>query len=566
MIKHELYIDGLKMDLGDDFDIALLFQSFFFTDLANIVSNRSYNVKFPPTPNNLKTIGFSSLETVVSNFPFVLHNVEYIRNGYRIIKGGIAVVLAIETQIEIAFTWGSIQNFTGLGNDLISTIFDDVFVFMNEQFPFATNSSNYGLFQVDFGKGIDRSYMNISIKASFLLDKINAKYGLNIDIPNIDKYIIPLTTRNGSMFNYNESLSGYEVIGSGNSMVIYPKGSPNSSYFTPVMNSIFQTGIAFKNGGDVTFTPSFYNSVDTFNFLLNDTVITLNGVLQNGGNWNGYYHFTTPVKFNASAGDVLTFPYKSGEYDGFTLNQYPTEVTFNMSYSINGNLPELTPITFIKTFLSLEGIFAGYGDQIFFKSVDDLYANMPNAIDWTDKLVNETKGFSNPMRKEFNYNSFAQNNVLKWKDDSTVVGGYSGVITVNNKSLDDSKDLLTMTFAASDEKNGMAYIPLFDIDGKFTKGSPKILTLQGVVGRFLEPGYNLNFSGPDGIIARKYQGYQNIVEQINFCRVNCVLSDLDLFNMKMDIPVYFQQFGHYYAPLKIQVKANNLCQCDFLRL
>ena len=62
MTSHEIYIDGHLIDLSDDFDVALLFQSWFFQEITSIASNRSYTAKIPPTPRNILAIGYSSFE------------------------------------------------------------------------------------------------------------------------------------------------------------------------------------------------------------------------------------------------------------------------------------------------------------------------------------------------------------------------------------------------------------------------------------------------------------------------------------------------------------------------
>lgn len=571
METHEIYIDGQAMDLGNNFDIALLFQSFFFTDIKHIVSNRSYTVKFPPTPGNLKAVGFCASETVSSDFPYKTHTVEYYRNGYRIIQGGLAVVLSIETDIEIAFTWGSIQNTSLLGKDKLSSLAIESMKITS--LTYVTPAQKYGLFKIDFGRGQNINYMHPSIRASYIMEKVNAKYGLGINLPNIDKYIIPLITKESAAINRTESRRLYFVAFATGTHIpsIQPAygSQDNSDYFT-----YSGMEITCHVGGEVTLSPNFVHYESHLNIMLNGSPITLQGEYFNGLDpYN--YRFTNVEKIIVSEGDILSFETGMlgwlGGYQ-FTLEIQPEAVKPGMSFPLFENLPDMTILDFIKNILLLEGVFMGYANGIIIKSVDDILANLPNAIDWTDKLTNETTDFSVPPFKTFNHNELAQRNLLKWKDDDSVLGNYDGVLTVANTTLEPEKELFSLNFAPSDTQGGVALVPLYGADGSFKTVQNRILFSHKYFinddesGVFQVYNYSLSFSGTYGIINRKYVGYQKVINKLAMIRVKCVLSDVDLVVLRSDFPVYFSQYGHSYAILRVQVKKNNECLIDLIKL
>ena len=51
-MRNELFIDGVKVDLGEDTRIVLNYKSNLFSDLSKIVSNNSKTIKLPKTIHN----------------------------------------------------------------------------------------------------------------------------------------------------------------------------------------------------------------------------------------------------------------------------------------------------------------------------------------------------------------------------------------------------------------------------------------------------------------------------------------------------------------------------------
>ena len=274
MTSHEIYIDGHFIDLSDDFDVALLFQSWFFQEITSITSNRSYTAKIPPTPRNIRAIGYSSFEDIVSDYPYKRHTVDYYRNGFQIIRNGLAVITSIDSNINFTFTWGSIQNFSKLSDDSLQDLDDGTFYAWNSTSALLTTADNFGLYKIDFGKGFtDPQYINPSVRASYILDRVKAKYGIDFNFVDAGKYIVPLLLNNGGACNETESLTefynGESIDGLSHPFMVI-SGNPNAAYFV-INNHVDSTsgysGVAIVCTGKVTFAPAFCYPGETCRYV-----------------------------------------------------------------------------------------------------------------------------------------------------------------------------------------------------------------------------------------------------------------------------------------------------------
>lgn len=115
-MRDELYIDGIKVDMGDS-DISLEYRSNIFTDISKIVSNFSYTIKLPKTKNNLRLIECAHIPSAVSTFPYISHSAIMLRDGVQIIDKANVILISVSDTIEIALSWGNINNFEVMVNN-----------------------------------------------------------------------------------------------------------------------------------------------------------------------------------------------------------------------------------------------------------------------------------------------------------------------------------------------------------------------------------------------------------------------------------------------------------------
>ena len=93
---------------------SLVYQSPIFTDIDNIVSNRTNSVNFPVTRNNLNAIDNCQMTSGSSKFAYRRHTVKYYRDGVQIFSGYGTLMSVTQTQIKFTFTWGNVAAFKKL--------------------------------------------------------------------------------------------------------------------------------------------------------------------------------------------------------------------------------------------------------------------------------------------------------------------------------------------------------------------------------------------------------------------------------------------------------------------
>lgn len=117
MMEHQLYIDGVLMDLSDDFSIVLDIKSNLFRAITEITANNTYTVSIPKTVHNMTAINWADKPKAGSRYPYKFHDCRYIRNGLEIIKHGKITLMSIEDNIELSIYWGIFPAFSKLKED-----------------------------------------------------------------------------------------------------------------------------------------------------------------------------------------------------------------------------------------------------------------------------------------------------------------------------------------------------------------------------------------------------------------------------------------------------------------
>jgi hypothetical protein len=228
------------------------------------------------------------------------------------------------------------------------------------------------------------------------------------------------------------------------------------------------------------------------------------------------------------------------------------------------NLPNIKQIDFIKAIASMLGVFAvaEEGNVIRFVSVETLVGNKSKALNWTRKVV-ATFQENKPKEISFSLDDFAQRNNYLWKEDSTVSGDYSGYIVVDDETLDYENDVITLPFSPTEMYKGIAKIPLYsyDKDGKlqYSTVESRLLLLSGVSGVFTGLDW-------ETLINKNYSKYQELVRKPVILTEKIEVSDIDLKELDMTVPVYLGQYGRYYAIISIKAEDTGICECKLLQL
>lgn len=239
-------------------------------------------------------------------------------------------------------------------------------------------------------------------------------------------------------------------------------------------------------------------------------------------------------------------------------------------FPIIANLPEMKQIDFIKAIAAILGVFAVPGkndsNAIDFVSVDSIKGNKNKAYDWTKKVV-ATYRENKPNMLEYRLDDFAQQNYLRYKEDSTVNGSYDGALQVLDYTLESERDILTLPFAGTDMAGGMASIKLYkyDSDGRpsLEKLEPRILLYTDDANVIKGTFEGLDFSS---IINTYYKDYGEVIYMPKIITEKIEISDIELKSLDMTVPVYLAQYGRYYAIISIKAEDTGICECKLLQL
>lgn len=620
-----LFIDGELVDLDDNTKVTLNIKSNLFTDLSKIVSNNSYTIKLPKTVRNQKVIKHSDLPACSTDYPRKFHLARYFRNGVEIIPKGKAVFMSGSDSFEIALTWGNISLLSDIieGGKTLNDLKDSssgYYLIWKRDISNYQVAANFIMSDMNMGiKGYDtKNYIHPCVRAGWILERISKDNGINFLFPTnitdnfISKLLIPMLTKKGKGEDDNNQFGisyeydngtrqnhDYGYVLRGNTPT-YKKTDylETVDLNTSVSPSKYEGMKILKNNtkihirgrmffdftGSTVPNPRFvaYKVVDgTAEEVFSVSYIDL----ENKGSQTWFVSFEyddyTTVLF---AGDVIYFAFAD---TGFFTNNWGittfvvgllafTEETSVFEdgvsdgyFPIISNLPNVKQIDFIKALASMSGTFAVVKDDttIQFVSMDEVISNKSKALDWTRKVVASYQE-NKPKIISFLLDGFAQKNMYRWKNDSSVSDSYDGYIYVDDETIEVSKDSVTLPFAATDMRADKAYIPLYEYGdndevGKLGKAEPRILSETNNNGKSKATFTGLRWST---LLDRNYQSYKKAVRNPVIITENIEISDIDLKVLDMTVPIYLGQYGRYYALISVKSEDTGVCECKLLQL
>lgn len=630
MTYYELYINDILCDLSSDNYISLVYQSPIFSGLDIIQSNRSYNIDLPLTPKNRKAIGYAERTDIYTDAPYVKLPARLYQEGVPLFTSGYAVITEISDVISVVLTWGNVDNFQPLFDANLRDLAQTLYSMNIGSIPWNSASAlleygyerpQMGFFGIDFGQGIANSeYMHPSIEVQDVLTAIERYNGITIDGKErlygglTYPLLLPLVSINGDEVSGRAeyltgtvrvkdtgptvllqiaNISSHPELVSDDGTTIDVKGASNItialkmhakfSYvagFAPVakicsgstINPIFQLNYNYKEAGGPT-------AFSTFSI---DQVVTLSkedGNLPESGQ----------IVIHLFNGSVPNISYQ--DVNSISVSAYPRdEVHYPSEYPIGVNLPDISQGDFLSALMSMAGLFAypdkDAPDTIKLISVDDIYAKLTNGgtIDWSRKVIlNDRHDVSRPESSIFSLDDLAQKNTLDYDNDDDVITDTAGEIRIENVNIDKENELVELPFSASEnaplasDANALcARIPMYTTsdDGKTVDyNEPSARILQAIIddtstglywfGYF---GENMRFGGENGIVAKKYNGYQKAVDKLRLITVKAKLTAIDLHNLDYTKPIYIGQFGHTYGLYSVETGENGICECQLIQL
>lgn len=284
-------------------------------------------------------------------------------------------------------------------------------------------------------------------------------------------------------------------------------------------------------------------------------------------------------------------------YDGFIKSQLvdSDNVPYGGMFPVVKNLGDISITDYIKTLNLLTGTFPLQrfdNDTVTMATYNELWENKSKALDWTNKLI--AKGTRNkPRNVTYNIEGYYQHNYFKWKEDEDTKGSYDYDMKIDNPTLEDENDTFEFPFAASDGDRVPLYADCKEYPANFTgpraasqtkysitraSASTDGTTSSGGTYSACEPRIMnltkneegkaaLNFSiNLDTIFSQKYGNLIKAITKACVIREYLYLSDIEIMNFDERIPVYFAQYGAFFAVLSIKVSSDGYSEVEMIKL
>ncbi len=622
-MTEQIYINGTLMEQASGKSASLVFQSPFFTDIDNIVSNRTNTVEFPATENNRRAIDNAHLPGSTSKFAYRKHKVIYLRDGVQIFSG-YATLLQMAPSIKFCFTWGNVNAFQSLLDiNLRDLQTEDDYIDWT-----AANISSNAMFPTNViyeARGMHgSSYTTVGhthphILVSDILTRLSARSGVefqnsgifsNLAIPVLyriaddvaktsqgiqlragdivklaanqwqKKFVFELGTgdqdlKGQYLGNGVFDVSEYETV-----RVIVRKGSTwktHEELASGVKTIIRGLGIIAtdSDGGNtqliasipLTYTQSNY---DTTYVASEDITLDINLNWKLNGETGRYAYLQlcplwTPNAYEATA-SVSNISIDLSLVCGI---EEDASVLFGGKYPLYANLPDWTAGQLLKNLMKLRGVFAVCPDSatIIFKSIDELYAQRADACDWTEKFMLDG---GEPEEAVPTFGSYARKNRCKFAEDETNKSSFDADLIVDNETLDSEADLLSLDFAGTDyqiaDNSETLNIRCYSVNSsadedaeEFAEVTPRIYEVESRAAKFS----NLDFAK---LLKTKYYTYAQTVNRPRVIKAKVLLDALDLANLDLSVPVFSYALGHYYAISKLTTKDAYTAEVELLEL
>ena len=228
---------------------------------------------------------------------------------------------------------------------------------------------------------------------------------------------------------------------------------------------------------------------------------------------------------------------------------------------MQGNLPDIKQWDFIKACMAQFGLAPIIQDGALSLYTYDELLTARNAYDWTGKVDMTNK---DPEDMSYTLDSWAQENIIAFQEDAPLAFDPNAALVIQDTTLAESRDLYELPWAASMQSAAQHYKVKDDGTLEDVDIQPRIFALSiGIKGQTLR--FDDSMQG-DGLIEAHYKALQEVVRNPVRITANIRLHEIDLAQLDLTRPVYLGQYGQYYAILKIQTSATDLCKVELLQL
>lgn len=593
-MTRELIIEGQHVDLAPDANITLEFVSNIVDGIGKINLSRSYTVKLPKTIRNARILDEPGRPGHKSEATRRFLNARYYRNGLDLIGPAQAYILSTTAEsYELALIWNTLPQLQALSesdatlNDLDLPVL--TWIGANGHTPDYGSGSGGAFFaRYDAGLG-GQTYPDIptathpAMSALPLIDKIMTNAGVPYEVSServrstlsaLCILAAPSHRPNQAMDREAGSSCTNVRVGSsataGTFLVfdVYRAGWDAPATGTNVPGAITVQGAkAFHLSLRLRTTAYIQESLGAAILVTGSggtELASVDFVQSAAGVWDAVAELELDVPewsgLKLSTRGVPNGSTFTTAASGYApLEMWRVHETIDIKndnrFPIAENLPALKQWDFVKACMVLAGAVPVIQNDTLLLMGYDEALDKATAYDWSEKVTEET-GVTPRL------SDWARENVIAYTEDDkqTLTDDPSAVLTVQDETLKQSRELYKLPFAASQYSSVIHYTTNNEGELEDIEIKPRILARNGNVLVFAPS------LGGKGLIGANYSELQHVIAAPVVLELGIRLNELDLAALDMRRPVYIRQYGQYYAILKIQTSASDLCKVELLQL
>ncbi len=589
-----------QLDLGDE-NPSMNYVQNDISDIKDRRSNYSHKLQLPLSNNNLKVFGMLDRIEVMSDIPNNLHPCLLYCNEYEIVgSDGLMQIISVSNDnITVQLMSGIVDLFEKLKNSKMSDL--DFGIFKAEYFYFLPEKFTdfCQICLASFQKRLpppNRPMLGNTlpfVRFIKVVDKILETHGYTLDanirtdvqdvmlpvvVPperpknytqyftlkarnavkqwntndNVDNLYLWELTQNLSeeMHLASDKKAAYWQLKANHTaniivdaeMLVVPTDSPAEATNIPISIRIFKDGAEFYEEAQNKKIYVNLNSSSSANTLFKFTYdFDRNELLK-----PRLYSFTVLVKFQIEIQEQANIVERPFLF-------LPVPIASSLGFD--------TQLSVFKAFINTFGLFVDVDNEkkvvtanTFQKVVD----NKAQQVDWTNKVD------MGDFDSEFHNQNFAIHNHIRFEDNTKDEVADTCTIDINDKTLQYEKDIAKLPFEAGiddivvkDSNINAAFIPIIT-NSRDSKNKPQISVSATkphlcILGE--QKQYDFGAGGHFYRVVKHYKTsdikkyYAPLFETLKQYRkitLKMLLLPQDLDVIQRQIPVYLQQFGHYF--------------------
>lgn len=639
----ELIINGKSIELlkkGQEIKYTRQIADIF--DIASVASSYTNSFDIPKTPNNTQELEHLGIVGDQSTIPYSKTTATVKKQGFDLISSGWLDIKETVESYKSSIIDGMIDFFKAIENKTLGVDLDLSNFQHNKDLETIVNSFDneyYNYIIADFGGktmivdffptefSINIDYLVPSFNVKKLLDLVFSTFGYTYVSPELDLFLEELYITYPTPPTFEESdddlianleknpfvetTSGMQQ--QGDKIVVYSQRQWDIANITEGSlidnySFVIPETSGYRFSISIEAYSRYYASIGGQEFRSAFVQVLKNGTPIIGFETDPYAEVTKEINLFCQSGDIITYILYVTEINfGFrVLTSIHTNGTEFNIYKINQG--DVTPTDAFKDF-KIKDFFKELLYRTGLTPVPDNVTkvitfvpisqriDIENAIDWTDKYIRRKKEI-------YLKNSYAQRNLFKMKYNEGSANKNDGVITVNNRNIDDEKTLVQSVFYSPvegtttfrDVDNGFiqtAILPMFSKEVDTDENDEVTTTYKELDNRFyfirrntvtdktwkleseIVPGSQLvnelHFATTENtllgsLVDLNFSEYAKIFNNFRSHDIELALGLEDILSLDLIRPYYFEQEAGYYILNKLPYQDGETTTGEFVRI